>query len=93
MKLIVAIIFKYLLRDILQFDDTFDDAKKHITDAHRTCDLILGVGDAKSNKFNSIQYSASVANFMDDNNQKPVADWHPHIPDVAYHGMDWLCPG
>lgn len=82
-----------MLRDILQFDDSFDDAKKRITEADRTCDLILGVGDGKSNKFNSVQYSASVANFMDDTNQKPEADWHPKIENVVYHGMDWLCPG
>jgi isopenicillin-N N-acyltransferase-like protein len=54
--------------------------------------LILGVGDGKSNKFNSVQYSASVANFIDDTHLKPVADWHPQIENVVYHGMDWLCP-
>lgn len=81
------------MRDILQFDNTFDDAKNRITNAHRTCDLILGVGDGKSSKFNSVQYSYSVANFMDDTNQRPVADWHPKIENVVYHGMDWLCPG
>ena len=81
------------MRDILQFDNTFDDAKNRITNAHRTCDLILGVGDGKSSKFNSVQYSYSVANFMDDTNQRPVADWHPNIENVVYHGMDWLCPG
>lgn len=80
------------MRDIIQFDGTFEEAKNRITNAHRTCDLILGVGDGKLNKFNSVQYSHSVANFMDDTNQKPVADWHPKIENVAYHGMDWLCP-
>ena len=23
---------------------------------------------------------------------RPEADWHPHIRDVVYWGMDWLCP-
>jgi len=31
---------------------------------------------------------------MDDKNLKPVNDsWHRRIPNVVYHGMDWLCPG
>lgn len=52
----------------------------------------MGVGDGKINKFNSIQYSASVANFMNDTTLKPEGDWHPKIKNVVYHGMDWLCP-
>ena len=48
----------------------------------------------KISKFNSIQYSASVANFMNDTTLKPDSDdWHPKIKDVAYHGMDWSCAG
>lgn len=85
--------FTYLLRDILQFDDTILDANKRIATANRTCDLILGVGDGKSKKFNSVQYSYSVANFMNDTNMKPVADWHPPIPNTIYYGKDWNCPG
>ena len=23
---------------------------------------------------------------------RPEASWHPHIKDVVYWGMDWLCP-
>ena len=38
---------QYLLRDILQFDATLTDSMSRITNAHRTCDLILGVGDGK----------------------------------------------
>lgn len=90
----VGIPFTYLLRDILQFDKTLDDAKRRMTNAHRTCNLILGVGDGKSNRFNSVQYSHSVANFMNDTTLRPESDdWHPKIKNVVYHGMDWLCPG
>jgi hypothetical protein len=39
--------FTYLLRDILQFDDSLQKAMHRISSAHRTCDLILGVGDGK----------------------------------------------
>ena len=64
--------FTFLLRDILQFDNSLDNAIDHIKNAHRTCDLILGVGDGKpqantsSAPFRGIQYSHSVANFYDD---------------------------
>ena len=98
--------------------------KERITTAHRTCDLILGFGDGKSNQvmwcqcviaartdgaqFNGVQYSASVANFMNDSTQMPLESWHPRMESVCAHtvlcgvlmhvqivyfGMDWLCPG
>jgi hypothetical protein len=95
----IGIPFVFLLRDILQFDGSLMAAKHRITTAHRTCNLILGVGDGKidasaSAPFNSIQYSHSVANFMDDKSLKPVnATWHQPIENIVYHGMDWLCPG
>ena len=38
---------QYILRDILQFDKTLADAISRLSNAHRTCDLILGVGDGK----------------------------------------------
>jgi len=91
--------FTFLLRDIIQFDTGLVSAMKHITEAHRTCDLILGVGDGKINAsisgapFRGIQYSHSVANFFDDTNMEPKNDtWHARIPNMVYYGMDWLCP-
>jgi isopenicillin-N N-acyltransferase like protein len=36
-----------MLRDILQFDKTFDDSFNRLTNGQRTCNLILGVGDGK----------------------------------------------
>lgn len=38
---------QYILRDILQFDGSLDEAVNRLSNAHRTCDLILGVGDGK----------------------------------------------
>lgn len=85
--------FTFLLRDILQFDNTYEDSIKRITDAHRTCDLVLGVGDGKAATMREFQYSASVANVMDDTNLMPLNDtWHARIEDVVYTGMDWDCP-
>ncbi|XP_064597836.1 protein dcd1A-like [Liolophura sinensis] len=85
--------FTYLLRDILQFDNSLNDSVNRISKAHRTCDLLLGVGDGKTAEFRGIQYSASVANFYDDTNLQPLQDWHPRIEDTVYWGMDWICPG
>jgi len=86
--------FTYLLRDILQFDKSQLDGISRMASAHRTCDLIMGVGGINDDgyRFNAVQYSASVCNIMDDKNLKPVADWHPPIDNVVYFGMDWLCP-
>jgi len=85
--------FVFLLRDILQYDDTLDNALKRIVDTKRTCDLILGVGDGKSSTFRGVAYSSSKVTIMDDTNQLPVAAWHPRIPSIVYWGMDWVCPG
>eukprot|EP00824_Muranothrix_gubernata_P024911 TRINITY_DN761_c0_g1_i1.p1 TRINITY_DN761_c0_g1~~TRINITY_DN761_c0_g1_i1.p1 ORF type:complete len:444 (+),score=95.47 TRINITY_DN761_c0_g1_i1:37-1332(+) len=84
--------FTFLLRDILQFDDTLDNAITRMANAHRTCNLILGVGDGKMNAVRGFQYSHSVLHVFNDMNMQPEADWHPHIKDVVYYGMDWLCP-
>ena len=73
----------------------------HISGSHRTCDLILGVGDGKMNTsdhlsvpFRGIQYSHSVANFFTDKNMMPKNDtWHARLDQIVYYGMDWLCPG
>ncbi len=43
--------FGFLIRDILQFDKSLDEAINRITNAKRTCDLILGVGDGNANAF------------------------------------------
>lgn len=85
--------FTVLLRDILQFDNTISEALDRIKNANRTCDLILGVGDAKSSAVRGIQYSHDVANVYDDSDMKPVnSTWHPLFHNTVYWGMDWLCP-
>jgi len=86
--------FTFLLRDIIQFDYTIDDAINRIANAERTCNLILGVGDGKLNEFRGIQYSGTIVRFFDDLNMQPLnATWHPRLTNVVYYGMDWLCPG
>jgi isopenicillin-N N-acyltransferase-like protein len=89
----IGIPFTFLMRDILQFDETLNDSIMRIKNAHRTCDLILGVGDGKFKTFRAFQYSSSVANVIADDNLLPKNDtWHPQIKDAVYYGMDWLCP-
>lgn len=43
----VGVPFTFLLRDILQWDTSLQDSINRISNANRTCDLILGVGDGK----------------------------------------------
>jgi len=85
--------FIFLLRDILQWDRTVDDATTRMINAKRTCDLILGVGDGNLESFRGYQYSSSVLNVFDDQNMMPLADWHPRINNTVYWGMDWICTG
>ena len=70
--------FSMLMRDVLMLDTSLAEAKARIRDAHRTVDLILGVGDgnlapAAGAPFSGVQYSASAARFFNDSNLLPVA--------------------
>ncbi|CAF0748336.1 unnamed protein product [Didymodactylos carnosus] len=84
--------FIFVERYILQHSNTLDDALSYIADVHRTCHLMLAVGDGNLGTARMIQYSHSKVNFFDDLNLEPLADWHPRIPNVIYEGMDWVCP-
>jgi len=90
----IGVPFIFLLRNVLMYDVTVDDAINRMINARRTCDLMLGVGDGKSNEFRGMQYSYSVLNVFDDTNLQPLNNtWHPRIPKTVYWGMDWICPG
>lgn len=91
----IGVPFTFLLRNILQFDDTLNASITRIKTAHRTCDLILGVGDGKpeAETVRGFEYSASVANVVSDTDLIPVnSTWHFPMEGVVYWGMDWLCP-
>jgi isopenicillin-N N-acyltransferase-like protein len=84
----------YILRDVLQYADSLEDARNTVANANRTCNLIIGLGDGEEAHVNGVEFSGYVANFYDDKNQLPVNDtWHPVVEDAVYNGMDWLCPG
>ena len=84
--------FIFVERYILQYSETLDDALSFIANVKRTCHLVLGVGDGKLGTARMIQYSHSRVNFFDDQNQQPLAEWHPRLTNAVYCGMDWLCP-
>jgi hypothetical protein len=89
----IGVPFIFLLRDILQFDDVLEDAENRMINSRRTCDLMLGVGDGKVNRFHGFEYSDSVLDIFTDTNLRPYNEtWHPRIPGHVYWGMDWDCP-
>jgi len=83
----------FILRDVLQWEDSLEGAKTRISNAERTCNLIIGVGDGEVGKATGCQFSGRVANFYEDYNLLPVNEtWHAPIVDVVYNAMDWICP-
>eukprot|EP00163_Fabomonas_tropica_P005812 TRINITY_DN15443_c0_g1_i2.p1 TRINITY_DN15443_c0_g1~~TRINITY_DN15443_c0_g1_i2.p1 ORF type:complete len:491 (+),score=120.25 TRINITY_DN15443_c0_g1_i2:84-1556(+) len=85
--------FIFLLREILQYDNSIDDATNRMIAAPRTCDLILGVGDGQQGIMRGYEYSYSTLKVIGPNNLQPVnSTWHKPIEDVVYFGMDWDCP-
>ncbi len=74
----------FILRDVLQFEDSLAGARTRIEEAERTCNLIIGLGDGKLGRSNGVQYSGRVANFYDDTNMLPVNEtWHQPVKDVV----------
>jgi len=89
----IGLPFIFLLRDILQWDQTVDDATNRMVNTRRTCNLILGVGDGKLGYMHGYEYSYSVLDVFDDDNMRPDNDtWHPKMDSIVYWGMDWDCP-
>lgn len=70
--------FNFLLRDILEFDRSVGEAQRRIAEAHRTVDLILGVGDGKAAAtpedpaFTGVQYAHTQARFFNDQNESEI---------------------
>ncbi len=76
--------FPFVLRDILQFDNSVENATHRFETTHRTCNLILGVGDGREDMFRGYEYSHTVLNVFDDNNMMPYNEtWHPRMGMVS----------
>lgn len=52
----------FMLRDILMWDKSVDDAINRVNQASRTCSIFIGVGDPE-NKFRVMEYSYEVCQF------------------------------
>jgi hypothetical protein len=74
--------FHFLLRDILQFDNSTDDVINRIQAATRTCSIWIGVGNP-IDKFKVIQYSYEYYKVLNDRNY-PSYDKHPSYNNVVY---------
>jgi hypothetical protein len=78
----------FLLRDILQYDETIEDALDRINNANRTCAMFWGLGDHASMTFNAIEYSYPEVNVFAPETPfpgfAPQPPEHPNIPEVVY---------
>ena len=88
----VGIPFVFLERKIIQYGTSVFDAMDMITNANRTCDLVLGVADGYAETARMVAYSATAAHIFDAENLEPLAWWHPRLNNTVYCGMDWTCP-
>lgn len=90
----IGVPFIFLLRDILMYDRTVDEAVARLKSARRTCDLLLGVAGGKQGYGYAFEYSYSTLDVFDPTNMRPDnSTWHFKLQDIVYFGMDFLCPG
>lgn len=84
--------FTFLLRDILQFDKSLEEATDRIRNAKRTTSLMYAVGDGELGRVRSFQTSRTLCNVFDPENLEPLTEAHPRIDDIVYWGMSWNVP-
>lgn len=84
--------FVFLLRDILQFDRSLDEATDRLKNAKRTTSLMYAVGDGEMGQARAYQTSRTLCNVYDPTNLEPLVDTHPRIDDIVYWGMSWNVP-
>eukprot|EP01087_Luapelamoeba_hula_P014711 TRINITY_DN435_c0_g1_i1.p1 TRINITY_DN435_c0_g1~~TRINITY_DN435_c0_g1_i1.p1 ORF type:complete len:417 (+),score=67.74 TRINITY_DN435_c0_g1_i1:42-1292(+) len=77
----------FMLRDILQYDNTLDDAINRMVNAHRTCNVYFGVGDGYQKQFRLFEYTYESLRVYDPLNT-PVT---PRLPDIVYRGVKQDC--
>ena len=84
--------FMFMLRDILQFDRSMDEAIARIRRGPRTSSLMYAVGDGELGEGRGFQTSRKVCNVFNDENLEPLTPAHQRIEDVVYWGMSWNVP-
>jgi len=78
----IGVPWHFLLRDILQFDRSIDDALNRIGNAQRTCSIHVGIGDPV-NKFRAVEYSHDYVQIYDDITY-PEYNGHPKMNNLIY---------
>jgi hypothetical protein len=91
----VGIPATYLIRNILQFDESVDQALERIETANRTCSYFLGLGDRKSSTFNLVENGHDYYNIYNDTSFPGYAG-HPNRPGLVYvdkhvQPSNWKC--
>ena len=89
---LAGIPFMFLLRDVLQFDKSLDEAINRIKTAPRTTSLMYGIGDGEFGQLRGFQTSHTMCNVFDPDNLEPVTEAHKRIEDIVYWGMSWNVP-
>ncbi len=81
-----------MLRDILQFDTSFELAKKRILDAKKTASIFVGLSSKSEGFARLVEYgrvlTKEVANIFNDTSPfpgyAPPAEQHPLMPSLVY---------
>jgi len=80
--------WNFVLRDILQYDETIEDAVNRLENAHRTCSIFVGLGDHASGTFRAVEYSVDIVAVFNDTSPfpgfAPTPPQHPLMNDVVY---------
>lgn len=84
--------FMYMLRDILQFDESLEAAIERVRKTPRTTSLMYAIGDGKFGQVRALQTSHTLCNVFGPENLEPLTPTHPRIPDIVYWGMSWNVP-
>jgi hypothetical protein len=74
--------FHFLLRDILQYDITIDDAINRMANAERTCQIYVGVGERRLGQFRAFAYAHESLNTYDDINYPFYTPAHPQMDGI-----------
>ena len=73
----------FVLRDILQYSSTREEAEAYVNSVKRTWAIFIGVGDFASQKFDIIGYKRSSVDVYDDVTMPDVTG-QPYLPSVVY---------
>ncbi len=84
--------FMFMLRDILQFDRSLEEALARVKKGPRTTSLMYAVGDGNLGQGRALQTSRIACNVFEPGNLEPLTPTHPRIEDIVYWGMSWNVP-